>query len=86
MTICTTSTIADCRILLTGKGSSKKLRHAAICVVNKKVCIGSNTLTSKVPIIVNKIITAMVDTIGPIELSEKQERVIEREALVIKAR
>ena len=58
-----------------GKGSSKKLRHAAMCVVNKKGRIESKTGTSNVPIMVNKMIIPIVETIGPIEFSEKQDKV-----------
>ena len=64
----------------------KKLRHEAMCVVNRSGVIFSNTGTSSVPMIVKRIIRPIVDTIGPIELSEKQEKVNESVAIIIKAR
>ena len=51
-------------------------------VVNKKGLMSSNTGTSNVPIIVNNKIIPIVDTIGPIEFSEKQESVSANEATV----
>ena len=48
-----------------------------MCVVNKKGLMLSNTGTSNVPIIVNNKIIPIVDTIGPIEFSEKQESTVD---------
>lgn len=48
-----------------------------MCVVIKKGWIASKVGTSNVPIIVNNMITAIVLTIGPIELSEKTEKQID---------
>ena len=61
----------------TGTGISNKLRHEDMCVVSKKGCKLLKLDTSIEPIIVNKIITAIVLTIGPIELSEKTEKQID---------
>lgn len=76
----------DCLIDAMGSGFSKKLRHAAMCVVNKYGLMLSKTGTSSVPIMVNKIIIDMVVTIGPIELSEKQESIIDSVATVANAK
>lgn len=57
-----------------GTGISNKLRQDAICVVSKKGCTLLKLGTSRDPIIVNRIITAIVLTIGPIELSENTEK------------
>lgn len=51
-------------------------------VVNKKGFTFSNTETSIVPIMVNKIITAIVETIGPIEFSANAEKQIETDETV----
>lgn len=67
-------------------GSSKKLLQEAMCVVNKNFFIESKTVTSKDPIIVNRIIIPIVETIGPIEFSAKADRQIEREDTVSKAK
>ena len=72
----------DCLICSHSSGSSKKKRQAAICVVNKKGLMLSNIGTSKVPIMVKTKMMPMVDTIGPIELSEKHESVIESVATI----
>ena len=79
-------TIIEFRIVSQGMGSSKKERQAAMWVVNKKGRIGSKTGTSKVPIIVNNKMIAIVETIGPLELSEKQDRQMERLLMVNKAK
>ena len=53
-----------------------------MCVVNK---YGFNELNAEIsidPIIVNKIIIAIVETIGPIELSEKTDKQMDREEIV----
>ena len=42
----------------------------------------SKTVTSKVPIMVNRMIIAMVETIGPTEFSAKADKQIERVATV----
>ena len=64
-------------MLSIGTGISNKLRHEDICVVSNKGCKLLKLDTSREPIIVNKIITAIVLTIGPIELSEKTEKQID---------
>ncbi len=76
----------DCLICSHGKGSSKNDRQAAMWVVNKKGRMGSKTGTSKVPMIVNNKIIAIVDTIGPMELSEKQDKQMDKELIVNKAK
>ena len=81
-TLWTTSIIIELKILEYGTGSSKKLLQDAIWVVNKKGLILWKTETSIDPIIVNKIITAIVETIGPIEFSAKAEKQIETEETV----
>ena len=78
-TLWTTSIIIELKILEYGTGSSKKLLQDAIWVVNKKGLIFWKTETSIDPIIVNKIITAIVETIGPIEFSAKAEKQIDTE-------
>ena len=70
----------------TGNGSSKKERQEAMCVVNKYGLMGSKTRTSKVPMIVNNKITDMVATIGPMELSVKQDKQIDKELTVNSAK
>lgn len=67
-----------------GTGFSKKLLQAAICVVNKYGLIVSKTVTSKLPMIVNKIITDIVATIGPMEFSVNADKQIESEETVSK--
>jgi hypothetical protein len=76
----------DLRISDLGSGSSKKLRQDAMCVVNKNGLTESNTLTSKVFIIVNRIMIDIVTTIGPIELSVKQDNAVDKVATVTKER
>ena len=78
-TLWTTSIIIELKILEYGTGSSKKLLQDAIWVVNKKGLILWKTETSIDPIIVNKIITAIVETIGPIEFSANAEKQIDTE-------
>ena len=53
-----------------------------MCVVNKKGLIFSKTETSKDPIMVKRIITAIVETIGPIEFSANAEKQIDKEDTV----
>ena len=69
-----------------GTGSSKKDLQDAMCVVNKNGLIESKTETSKDPMMVNKMIMAMVLTIGPIEFSAKAERQMDKVEIVSKAR
>ena len=69
-----------------GTGSSKNERQEAMCVVNKKGFIESKTETSKDPIMVNKIMIAMVLTMGPIEFSAKADRQIDKVEMVNKAK
>ena len=69
-----------------GTGSSKKDLQDAICVVNKNGVTESKTETSKDPMMVNKMIIAMVLTIGPIEFSAKAERQMDKVEMVRKAR
>ena len=64
-------------MLSIGTGISNKLRHEDMCVVSRKGCKLLKLDTSREPIIVNKIITAIVLTIGPMELSEKTEKQID---------
>lgn len=85
-TLCAIKTPMDLQIAVSGKGSSKKERQEAMCVVNKYGLIGSKTRTSKVPIIVNNKITDIVATIGPMELSVKQDKQIDKELTVNKAK
>ena len=84
--LCTMSTKEDCLICCQGTGSSKNERQAAMCVVNKRGLIGSKTGTSNALIIVKNKMIAIVATMGPIELSEKQERQIDKELMVNKAK
>ena len=42
--------------------------------------------TSSVPMIVNKIMIPIVVTIGPIEFSEKQDKVSDKVAIITKAK
>ena len=69
-----------------GTGSSKKLLHEAMCVVNKYGLMLSKTETSKEPIIVNKIIIDIVETIGPIEFSANAERQMDKVEIVNNAK
>ena len=55
-----------------------------MCVVNKKGRMVSKIGTSIDPIIVNNKIIPMVATIGPIEFSEKHDKVNARVATVTK--
>jgi hypothetical protein len=48
--------------------------------------MGSKTGTSNVPIIVNKRIMAIVETIGPMELSEKQDKHMDKLLMVSSAK
>ena len=57
-----------------------------MCVVNKNGRMLSKIDTSNVPMMVNKMMMDMVATIGPTELSEKQERAMDRVATVFKAK
>ena len=84
--ICPTNTMIDVLICSTGIGSSKKLLHAAMCVVKRKGWIFASTGTSNVPMMVKRMIKPMVETIGPMELSEKQEKVRDNVAIITKAR
>ena len=79
--IWTTNIITLYIISLFGTGISNRLRHEAMWVVIKKGWIASKVGTSKVPMIVNNMITAMVLTIGPMELSEKTEKQIDMVAM-----
>ncbi len=76
----------DSLIWSQGNGSSKNDLHEAMCVVNKKGLIGSKTGTSKVPMMVKNKIIAIVLTMGPIELLEKQERQMDKELMVKSAK
>ena len=60
-------------ILLYSTGASKNSRQLTICVVNKYGFKVSKKETSSVAIMVNKIITAMVLMMGPIELLLKHD-------------
>lgn len=60
-------------ILLYSTGASKNNRQLTICVVNKYGFNVSKKETSSVAIMVNKIITAMVMMIGPMELLLKHD-------------
>ena len=55
-------------------------------VVNKYGLIESKTVTSKLPIMVNTMIIAIVATIGPIEFSAKADKQIESVATVKSAK
>ncbi len=85
-TLWATKTPTDLQMAESGKGSSKNERQAAMCVVNKYGLIGSKTRTSKVPIIVNNKITDIVATIGPMELSVKQDKQMDKELTVNSAK
>lgn len=85
-TIWTSKITMDSQISLIGKGSSKILLQATMCVVNMKGLIESKTETSKAPIIVNKMMTAMVETIGPTLFLAKDENAKDNEATVHKAK
>ncbi len=76
----------DSQIADHGTGSLKKERQEAMWVVKSQGLTWSNTLTSKEPIMVKRIITAIVETIGPIELSAKAEKAIESVAMVMSAK
>ncbi len=67
----------ELKISSIGTGISKRLLHDAMCVVINNGWMDWNNGTSKEPIIVNKMITAMVVTIGPMEFSEKTEKHID---------
>ena len=69
-----------------GTGSLKKERQEAMWVVKSQGLTWSNTLTSNEPIMVKRIITAMVETIGPMELSAKAEKAMESVAMVMSAK
>lgn len=85
-TLCTMSTKEDCLICCQGRGSSKNERQEAMCVVNKRGRIGSKIGTSNALMIVKNKMIAIVATMGPIELSEKQDRQMDKELMVNKAR
>ena len=69
-----------------GRGSSKNDRQEAMWVVNKKGLTESKTWTSSVPIMVNNKMMDMVVTIGPIELSVKHDRQMDKELTVNRAK
>ena len=67
-------------------GFSKKLLQDAMCVVNKKGLMLSKTVTSSVPIMVKRMMIAIVATIGPMEFSANADRQIDKEETVNNAR
>ena len=71
----------ELKISSIGTGISKRLLHEAMCVVINNGWMDWNNGTSREPIIVNKIMTAMVVTIGPMEFSEKTEKQIDMQAM-----
>ena len=71
----------ELKISSIGTGISKRLLHEAMCVVINNGWMDWNNGTSREPIIVNKIMTAMVVTIGPMEFSEKTEKQIDMHAM-----
>ena len=85
-TLCASRIQIDSIMADHGTGSLKKERQEAIWVVNNHGFTASKTLTSSEPIMVKRIITAIVETIGPIELSAKAEKASESVEMVIKAK
>lgn len=69
-----------------GTGSSKNERQDAMCVVKRKGLMESKTETSKVPIIVKRMMMDMVLTIGPMEFSAKADKQIDKVEIVSKAK
>jgi len=86
ITLCANKITTDCIILLVGIGFSKKLLHEAMWVVNRKGLILSKTETSKDPIMVKRMIIAIVDTMGPMELSAKADKQMESVEIVSRER
>ena len=82
----TTSMTAEDAMSFVRRGSSKKLRQAAMCVVNRNGRMGSKTCTSRVPMRVNKMIKAMVTTIGPRLFEENPDKVSDNVLTVSSAR
>lgn len=75
--LCTTRITIDWMMEEKGTGSSKKLRQDAMCVVKRYGLMLSNTVTSKLPMMVNNIIIAIVETIGPMEFSANADNAME---------
>jgi hypothetical protein len=73
-------------MVVQGTGSSKNERHEAMCVVNKNGLIESNTETSNVPMMVNRMIMDIVLTIGPMEFSANADRQIDKVEIVSNAK
>lgn len=86
ITLCAIRIVTELRMVDHGTGSSKNERHEAMCVVNKKGLIESNTETSKVPMIVKRMIMDIVLTIGPIEFSANADKQIDKVEIVNNAR
>ena len=76
----------DSWILPHGTGSSKKLRQDAMWVVNRYGLMLSKTDTSKEPIIVKRMIIAIVETIGPMEFSANADKQIDKVEIVKSAK
>jgi hypothetical protein len=69
-----------------GTGSSKNDLQDAMCVVNRKGLMESNTETSKEPMMVKRMMIDIVVTIGPMEFSAKADRQMDKVEIVNKAK
>jgi hypothetical protein len=74
------------RMVVQGTGSSKNERQEAMCVVKRKGFIESKTETSKVPIIVKRMMIDIVLTIGPMEFSAKADKQMDKVEIVSNAK
>ena len=86
MIICKNKTPQENKMVFNGIGSSNKLRHEIMCVVNKKGLIKSNDFMSNIPIMVKMIMVAITVTIGVIELSMMVESIVPNDATTLKER
>ena len=86
ITLCANRIVTELRIVVQGTGSSKNERHEAMCVVNKNGLIESNTETSKVPMMVKRMIIDIVLTIGPIEFSANADKQMDKVEIVNNAK
>ena len=86
MRLWATKMVTELRMVVHGTGSSKNERQDAMWVVNKKGLMESKTETSKVPIIVKRMIIAIVLTIGPIEFSANADKQMDKVEIVSKAK
>ena len=84
--LCATRIVTELRMVVHGTGSSKNERQEAMCVVKRKGLMESKTETSKVPIIVKRMMMDIVLTIGPMEFSANADKQMDKVEIVNKAK